>query len=593
MMMRLYIRTLTILTGLIIAQACGVPDSNELYHGSSDKITLEGIIEQITETPSEDIISQAHSIFSGLEETPFISEIDRKTLLAIAITLIRSYQTDEAIEILSLTRNYSSLYNDLSLLAEVNERLGRIYQSRLQFEVADFYLAEAFEIYLEINEKNRLGEVSASRAYNMLQRGLYVEANNVLDQAYALYGDSGDYSKLAAIEGTKSIIFNRIDNEERSFYYAYRAIHNAQAAQDDQRLMGLYGNMGVLFRNINADSSLYYYGKAKKMANEMDDEVALLRSNINILNIYTDQGDFEKATVLIPQLERESIRLQNQQGILLVRFAMAKLQALTGEFDLSDALLKEVIEEMEAQSMRMLKASSMREMSEIYDSMGESERVNLLTLELEALESAIYEDEMRLKLSQASLLQNIQEIDSERAVLKSEILKKELITKFWIALAILLIIAIVYGAYSYLKNMRRLQLEKIKQIEKIKLRARGQKSAELKNVLKHCMETDKLFINQDLKVEDLCDIAGVNRSTLIQSIHAGGWAGFNEYVNSYRVEEMKRLLLDPDKQNYSLDHLHREAGFGSKQSFYKNFRKIAGTSPAKWRAKNRSRTIIN
>jgi AraC-like DNA-binding protein len=53
-------------------------------------------------------------------------------------------------------------------------------------------------------------------------------------------------------------------------------------------------------------------------------------------------------------------------------------------------------------------------------------------------------------------------------------------------------------------------------------------------------------------------------------------------VNRYRVEEMKRLMADPEKRKLTLLALALEAGFNSKAAFNNAFRKQAGTTPSRY-----------
>lgn len=529
---------------------------------------------------AEEIVALTDSITRTLIESPFISAQDQLDLRVYAVLLNNLGNSDASIELLTLLRNHAQVVDDRTLLAEVTDLLGSIYNRRLMPKVAEFYLGQAFELYLEADERNRLGEVAVFRASNLIRMGEYEEASQLLDRVYPIYENLGDYSILAAIDGTRSMLFNRMLNEDRSLFYGRRAIHNAQLDGDDQRLMRIYSNTGILFRQTNPDSSLYYYDLAERMADELGDEATSLRSRFNRANIVKDQGEIEVAEKLYSKLQEESLRLQDQQGILLTRFAIATIEAMKGEFELSALLLEEVLAEMEQRDALSLMESSLREMITIYGTMGRQDLETEFKERLETLENKINSEETRLRVLQTSLIRNIEESDSELAVLKDEMLRRQFWLRVWSAAGVILILLLIYTSFVY---VRRLKGEQVDQIERIKLSEKQKSILQIGVEIREKMTLEKLYRRKDLKVEDLCEITQVSRRRLIQAIHAEGWSGFADFVNSYRVEEMKRVLRDPENQKYSLDYLYTEVGFGSKQSFYKNFKKNTGMSPIEWR----------
>lgn len=59
---------------------------------------------------------------------------------------------------------------------------------------------------------------------------------------------------------------------------------------------------------------------------------------------------------------------------------------------------------------------------------------------------------------------------------------------------------------------------------------------------------------------------------------------FSEVINSYRVEEAKNLLIQ--KPNYSIEGIAFEAGFGSKATFNRVFKKHTGLTPSEYLSQN-------
>ena len=56
-------------------------------------------------------------------------------------------------------------------------------------------------------------------------------------------------------------------------------------------------------------------------------------------------------------------------------------------------------------------------------------------------------------------------------------------------------------------------------------------------------------------------------------------SNFSDYINSYRVEEAKKLLADTTFDNYTIVAVGLECGFNSKSTFYNAFKKFTGVTP--------------
>jgi AraC-like DNA-binding protein len=66
---------------------------------------------------------------------------------------------------------------------------------------------------------------------------------------------------------------------------------------------------------------------------------------------------------------------------------------------------------------------------------------------------------------------------------------------------------------------------------------------------------------------------------------------FYDLVNGYRVEEAKRLLLDPKNTNYTILSVGFEAGFNSKTTFNTVFKKFTGLTPTDFRKKELNSSV--
>lgn len=97
------------------------------------------------------------------------------------------------------------------------------------------------------------------------------------------------------------------------------------------------------------------------------------------------------------------------------------------------------------------------------------------------------------------------------------------------------------------------------------------------------MQTEKPYLDHELTVQKLAERLAIPAPHLSQTINERLNQNFSDLVNSYRVEEAKRLLLDPSKKHYSILAIAEEVGFNSKSAFNSVFKKHVNSTPSEWR----------
>ena len=97
------------------------------------------------------------------------------------------------------------------------------------------------------------------------------------------------------------------------------------------------------------------------------------------------------------------------------------------------------------------------------------------------------------------------------------------------------------------------------------------------------MTTTKACLDPELSLSTLAKDMDMSRSQLSQLINDGIGENFYDFVNKYRVEEVKSLMADPEMANYSLLGIAFEAGFKSKSTFNLIFKRFTGLTPTEYR----------
>ncbi len=93
------------------------------------------------------------------------------------------------------------------------------------------------------------------------------------------------------------------------------------------------------------------------------------------------------------------------------------------------------------------------------------------------------------------------------------------------------------------------------------------------------MEEDKLYTDHTFTLNKLSDILGVNRTYVSNVINIKTNGSFIKLVNSYRVKEAKKMLVDDKNKNLTLEAIGKASGFKSTSSFYRVFKTETGVTP--------------
>jgi AraC-like DNA-binding protein len=107
--------------------------------------------------------------------------------------------------------------------------------------------------------------------------------------------------------------------------------------------------------------------------------------------------------------------------------------------------------------------------------------------------------------------------------------------------------------------------------------------AAIRKTLKQVTEEQKPYLDPGLTINDLAALVKCNRHHLSQVMNESLESSFYDYVNHYRVEEAKQLLMLPGKENYKIASIAYEAGFNSLSTFNEIFRKRTGITPSQYR----------
>ena len=98
---------------------------------------------------------------------------------------------------------------------------------------------------------------------------------------------------------------------------------------------------------------------------------------------------------------------------------------------------------------------------------------------------------------------------------------------------------------------------------------------------------EKLFLESDLSLSKLSGLLGKSTQQISSVINQYAQRNFNDYINYYRIQNAKQLLLEADSEKYTISSIAFDTGFSSLSSFNGAFKKFEGITPSAFRKNER------
>lgn len=125
-----------------------------------------------------------------------------------------------------------------------------------------------------------------------------------------------------------------------------------------------------------------------------------------------------------------------------------------------------------------------------------------------------------------------------------------------------------------------LEYEKHEKTTRIKTSA-SRTSEAIRDKLNWLLSEEKVFKNPDLRITDVCQMIGTNRTYLSNIVNSTMNTNFCDLVNKHRVTYAMELIKETNAT--PLTQVSEQSGFSSLPSFYRAFKKETGVSPGEWR----------
>ena len=94
------------------------------------------------------------------------------------------------------------------------------------------------------------------------------------------------------------------------------------------------------------------------------------------------------------------------------------------------------------------------------------------------------------------------------------------------------------------------------------------------------IERDKLYLNPSFSMQELSELMNRRERYLSQALSEVGKTSFPNLVNNLRINEARRLMAE--NPELSVFEIMNKTGFGSRQTFHRNFKQATGFTPSEY-----------
>ncbi|MDL2208200.1 helix-turn-helix domain-containing protein [Parabacteroides sp. OttesenSCG-928-O15] len=395
------------------------------------------------------------------------------------------------------------------------------------------------------------------------------EAEQHYNQAFGIYQQIGDSMQMAIILNNKASMYG-MDSPKKlaSFQEAARLFEAMPAdATTWNRLSHLYANIGDWYKhNGDLQEAEAYFQKAIEAVKASGSHMQAIYLYSHLAENYLELNNHNRAK----QLALQTVDLINTHVGANHTFDIAL--KILGKIYASENNYKEAY-------------NSLLKWSAVNDSLQKHNKEEELNRIKQRYEYESYRQEEV----------NKQNLELERKKASIATMRISLIGLTTACLLLIIIGTLIYlysrklkaknrELYLQIKDQDRL-VSKVEERELAILAAQpdseSSKNTKLYLALKELMEKEQLYKQADINRKKIATLLGTNEKYLYDAVKENTDCSFGDYINRLRIRHARQLLTGDE--HLTIDDIATYSGFGSKVTFYRNFREAYKLSPTEYR----------
>ncbi len=479
-----------------------------------------------------------------------------------------NYNFEKAIEIQKQGLEIAQDLHDSVSVAQAFHRLGSYYSGWEKYKLAIDYYYKAQQIYFNIGDSLWIANEYNDIGYAYLYWEDYEKVIEFYNMALQIYTKLNNNAEIALVEANKGFAYCNWGKYELAKEHHEKALNIYLVLSDTSNYSKMYHGLGNVERlQGNYTKALHYFNTANKFASSVE----LMQNNIRIAQVYTAQENFSKAKKALDEslpglTERNAGKWWRNYYEALYEYYFKQ-----SEFQLALQTYQK-FKTIDDSLFNQKTKSEIAEMHIIYETKEKENQIQLLVKEKELASNEIrFQQKIVLILLFTFVvfiillaLLFIEFRNKKHAYLKLFEKNKQLIL----------------NENDYKNQINILAGENKKKKMSVVSQLGNEDFQKLIYKLEKLMDEKKIYLNPNLRINDICKKLKTNSTYLSQIINTQFGKNFNAFINEYRIKEAQKCMLNGEHITLNLEGIALKTGFKNRITFISAFKKCTGVTPS-------------
>jgi AraC-like DNA-binding protein/Tfp pilus assembly protein PilF len=435
--------------------------------------------------------------------------------------------------------------------------------------------------------------------------GDYLAAQKKLMEAAKILEVLGETKDLGPVYINLAGNFQSLKDNKLALLYYRKAIQIAKEYHDSINYSVALNNLGIFFAPTQPDSAEYYFTKARNLFPLKPWSTEALSARFHLAGLFYDKKQYRKSLDLYNEVLSISKQYSIKNGIYRAMSGIGNVYEALNMDTEAIKIFREATKLAATAGETPVRIQLLEAEEYMYNKAADFKEAYAVQKEIRTLRDSLFAMDKQIAVHDLELAYNNEKAERLNESLSANMLLiKNQLRANKVILGIVLFALLVLGfllfriynlykqrdeAYNRLFEKYRAEIDSkepekaIIQIENLLPDLKAKVTDSNYQLVIEYFETIKPYLNSNLKYDDVAIRLRLSHKVISKTLIEHTGMNFKTFVNSYRIKEALRLLAEPEWRNYKIEVIAKEAGFGSKATFYAAFIQITGSKPSELR----------